>query len=185
MKKEVILTIIFLNIIFASAQNENVNTLSLDDEKPGFLSKEIIIPENLQIASRIVFGIPIGTSINLQTLIILSSLLIMFFGILAEVLGFTPFFEGNKRWIGSVIVTLLIATSGAFFESTKLILSFLSFSDKWGMVYLLFILVVLFILFFGASRLIHLLKNKVSKEDAYLAGFKLAGGKYMHRRHED
>ena len=65
-----------------SPQNEQTSkTINFQEKSNQALSKEVIIPENLQILARIVFGLQKDRDIQLQNFIVLVALWIILFWI--------------------------------------------------------------------------------------------------------
>jgi len=193
MKKEFIVGILFL-VLFASftvaAENENLNlgsTSNVRDKTNEALSKQIKIPENLQLAARIVFGLKASTPVDTQTFVILIGLWVIVLLLVKNILEVFPMVgEGVKSWAVGILVTLLIAFSGGVRLAAGWILSisrFFGLLEKWGLARFIISLLVLVGIFYLISKVIKTLKKRVGVEgmaqDGRDAGFVSAAGKIM------
>lgn len=143
------------------------------DKSNAFLEKDIQISEDWQGIARIVFGIKSGEVIDFQSFIVLIALLVILFLIIHEVLTITPIFgEGVRPWIGGVVITLLISTTGAIKESVVFFFGFGVFFRDISLLNLLFTLVLLVLLAYGAFMLIKIIRHETRKEQRRMGGFK-------------
>lgn len=144
------------------------------------LEQDVIIPENLQIPARIIFGLQ--GEITLQEFIVLVCVWIMFFLVISSILKITPFFEGWKAWIGGIVITCLIAITGTvrsiaiFFFSIGNIFGFL---EKWSPLKIIFAIILAIIIIYCASIVTKIINKKLMLERAEIAGAKAGAGVKM------
>lgn len=144
------------------------------------LEENIKVPENLQVPARIIFGIK--GEISLQHFIVLLAVWIMLFLIISSILKITPFFEGWKSWVGAVVITCLVAISGAIRSVSIFFLNLgnsFEFLEKWSVLKIVFALIIVAILFYGVSILIKMLNRKVMISEAEQAGMEAGAGARM------
>lgn len=153
------------------------DTSGVKEKSNEVLAKEIQIPEKLQLAARIIFGLKEDETIDLQTFIVLISIWLILFFLIHSILEITPFFEGWKSFVGGFIVTTLIAISGAIKEVSIFFFGFGSLFGKlqdWGIFKLFFSLILLALLFYGAFRLLKFIKKKTDFAQAEKIGTDIA-----------
>lgn len=141
------------------------------------LEQDVIIPENLQVPARIIFGLQ--GEISLQEFIVLICVWVMFFLVISSILKITPFFEGWKAWIGGIVITCLIAITGTvrsiaiFFFSIGNIFGFL---EKWSPLKIIFAIILAIIIIYCASIVTKIINKKLMLERAEIAGAKAGAG---------
>lgn len=145
------------------------------------LEQDIKVPEELQIPARVIFGIK--GEIPLQHFIVLIAVWIMLFLIIMSILKVIPLFgEGGKSWALAVVITCLIAITGAirsiaiFFFNIGNIFGFL---EKWSVLKIVLALIVSAAIFYGASILIKIINKKLMLDRAESAGAKAGAGAKM------
>ncbi|MEM4271366.1 MAG: hypothetical protein QXO70_04725, partial [Candidatus Pacearchaeota archaeon] len=150
--KRVLLIAIFVLLlipILVIAQNQTANLTATSQKISSTLEQEIEIPENLQLAARILFGLKPDKKVVFQEFIILIMTFVIFFFIIRDVMVFVPFFDTTiKSIIGAVLVTLLTGISGGFLLFADLMLflsSFFGILERWPII----TIVLVFILLFG------------------------------------
>lgn len=144
------------------------------------LEQDIIVPENLQIFARIIFGVQ--GEIPLQIFIILVGIWIVLFILIASILKLTPFFEGFKAWIGGAVITCLIAITGTIRSLAIFSFNFgnfFGFLEKWSVLKIVVALVIVGILFYGASIILKLINKSSMLNKAEMAGVKAGAGVKM------
>jgi len=161
-----------------SESTDNQNSENLKDFSNDLLSKQIIIPDNLQSISRLVFGVT--ENLTLQDFIILTVLWIFLVLILQAILTIVPMFGDDwKSWIGAVIITLLISITGTLKQIKDVWFSFewlTKLLHDWGLFNLILIILMLIVFAFGARKLIHMMKHKAAVEGNEIAGMRSTAG---------
>jgi len=154
------------------------------------LAKQIEIPDNLKFLTRIVFGLREDTKIDLQTFVILIGLWI--FLLLLIVNFFDVFFSGWKKWVAGLVVTCLIAITGAIREVGNWFFGFgnlFGFLAEWNLLRFVLVLIIMAILFFLFLKGIRYFKSRLSLEQAQRTGedigFISAVGRVARRTRED
>jgi len=139
------------------------------------LEQEIIIPENLQLVARVAFGLKEGESINFNLFIVIIVLLVCFALLMQSIIQFIPFFKQKwVIWAVAVVVTFITSSTGAFIAITNFFFGFgrnIQFLQKWGLLNLALIIIVLGIFVIGLKKLLKMLKKKVEVESAENIGF--------------
>lgn len=180
-----LLFIVFLSvsILLVSAQNNEPessadipNNLGINTDN--VLNKEIIIPDNLAFFMKVVFGLSTTDKVDLQTFVVLIVLWIVLFLIIHSILEIVPFFgSGLKSWFGALVITVLIAITGAirqialFFFGAGNIFGFLAGS---GILRFISVLIILVVAFYVLFKLIKVLKHKLDLEEMVSAGYDIA-----------
>lgn len=138
------------------------------------LAKEIEIPENLQFASKILFGLKSEGQVNLQQFIIMIGVFIFLLLLIKSILELVPFFGGGwKSWAGSILVTALVSVAGGTLLAVDFILSLSTLFgvlDDWGVVNLAIALALLVGFFFLLSKILKIVKRKTNLEKAKSIG---------------
>jgi len=157
-----------------SPQNEQTSkTINFQEKSNQALSKEVIIPENLQILARIVFGLQKDRDIQLQNFIVLVALWIMLFAIIKATTNFMPFFETDwKSWVVSIVITLIISTTGTIISISAWLFGFGGFFKNQSLLNLIFILIILAVLSFGVFQLLNTALRMSRIEEAHRRGMK-------------
>ena len=147
---------------------------SVKDKSNAILENPVNIPANLQPFVRYILGINEST-IGLSELVFQIALFLFILIIIVNLIIFIPFFDkGWKSYLGSLLITMLIANSGAMNEMTNYYAnnSFFDF-DKWGILKLAFTIIIIAVFAFGVSYLIRMVKNKGEEVSAEQAGIEV------------
>ena len=159
--------------------SESTNTFK--ERSNEFLEKDIIIPEDLQGIARVVFGLKAGETIDFSVFIVLIALLVILFLIIREALTFAPIFgAGFKSWLGSLVLTLLVAISGAVKETSIFLFEtgeFFKFVKGFSFLNIIFILILLGLFFYGFFMMTKIIKHQARKEKRRMSGFKAVANK--------
>lgn len=183
MKKNLILMVLIASLlliscaafIYAQAAAANPPAASNFQESTNkILEADIVIPENLQIFSKFLFGLE-GT-IEVQNLIILLALWVVILLLIQSIIGIIPLFgEGWKSWTAAVIITCLISITGAIQNSAQFFFfglrNIFSSIGKYGFFFLALNLIILIFFAWGAKKLLVMLKNKARVEMKKQQGF--------------
>ena len=150
------------------------------------LEKEIKIPEGFASLARLLFGLEAKDTLDVQMLIILLGLWLFFVFILRAVLEFTPFFEGWKSWVGAIIITMLIAITGAIKSTAIFFLNLgniFNILERWSPLKLGFSIIILVAIFYALNIIMGIIKETLivgrSVADGVKAGAQLAKLKAM------
>ncbi len=176
MKKVIIfLTLLFVLITPISAQITNNSQSEEPIKKLNNLlsdNKVITIPDAFRFFSTNILRIE--TELTLPTLIIFTTLFIILILIIASILQYTPFLNGKiTRWISAVIITMLISISGAVKQMAIFFLdlgNFFNIFKEWSALALLFSIVIVILLSYGASKLIKIIGKKAGLDKADYEG---------------
>ncbi len=117
-----IITILLSSIVLAQTNSTNITGIDIKSSTSKLDSKldqNVKIPETLQILTRIVFGIGSGEEVTVSAFILLLFIWAWIFVIVAEALKLTPFFKGKTIWIGSAVITILIALTKTILEIAR------------------------------------------------------------------
>jgi len=137
---------------------------------------QVAVPQELKDAARFIFNLDAGAEIEFSFFVIL---VVIFLGILllvTEIVSFMSFFEGGSRWLAGIVITLLVSVSGGLKQAANFIWGFADIFkavDKWGIVKLFFVILIIAILVFGVIILLEMLRKKVRKEERHWLGFNL------------
>ena len=196
MKKEIIIAIclfaVIFSLIFVSAQEKQEQTDetgSFDEikkaekeliEKENLLKKEVVIPENLKLIAKLVFGLNENDKLDFSLFIILIAIWLGLFSIIAMMLKFLPFLnEGFQRFIGAIVITCLVAVSGAIKQSAVFYLSFLDIfhiAEKYGILKFILALFIAIIFFYGVNIVLGKMHSSAKLVEAEVAGEKAGFG---------
>ena len=185
MKKGLVLFILLLsvNLFLVSAQDQPSQELDnvkkeLNLSAGNVLNKEIIIPDNLGFFTRVVFGLSGSSNIDLQTFVVLIAMWIVLFLVIHSILEIAPFFgTGLKSWFGALVITILIALTGAIRTMALFFFGFgnlFGFLAKNGILRLILVLVILAFGFYVLFKLIKMFKHKVDLQEMVEAGYDVA-----------
>ena len=182
MKKEIIiglLLILCIGFIWAAETasqeaNANINIgKDFQSYSNNLLSKQITIPDYLQGPTKVIFGLE-DNSIDLQNFIVLFSIWFFLIFLIQAILEIVPFFgEGFKSWLGAIIITLLISITGSITKVANWLFGFggtISLMKEWGLLKIIFTVILLVILAFGLKKLLHIMKHEKNKEENYMIG---------------
>jgi len=151
--------------------NNTINPNILSQNTNSILEKQISIPENLQIPARILFGLQQSENIEFSVFIVLIAIWIFFFALLKIILEVVPFFgDGWKSWAGGIVITCLIAITGAIKTSAEFLFGFGNFFKNQSLLRLILTIILLAIIGYGSAKLLGILKNQTRKASAYQAG---------------
>lgn len=192
MKKEIIalcLLLVLILPIFVYAQEETQEENTLENlkkaekdiiTKENLLKKNVEIPDNLKILTKIIFGLKENDEIDFSTFIVLIAIWLGLFSIIASVLKFLPFLnEGLQRFLGAVIITCLVAVSGAIKQSAIFYLGFFNifnFLSKYYILKFVLALVIAFIVVSGVNIILKKMHSSARKIEAEVAGEKAGFG---------
>ena len=174
MKKRVFVAFIFMMLLLvagivnaADVENKSLNFSIANNNVNNALEKDIQIPESLKSVVAVVFGIKEG-SIDAADFIILVCLWVMLLLLIHEAVSIAPIFEKQYlSWSVAVIITLLIAITGAIRTMADFFFGiggFIKILSEWTILKLVFTLILVGILFYGASYLLGLLRRKATIE---------------------
>jgi|SRR3989344_990246 len=161
MKREIILALVFglLLINFVSGADINVSNFTdssgVKEKTNQVLEKQVIIPDNLQIITRVLFGLKPADKVDFQTFVILIALWVIIFIFLHSIIILIPFFNKGTSWIGGFIVMLLMGISGGLVLIAKFVLSLSNLFGVlkgWALLSFAISLIILIGLFFLISK---------------------------------
>lgn len=114
--------------------------------------------------------------LDINKIIILYTL---FFAILFVLLNFmqlTPFFNNKAlAFIASLIISLLIAISGAYWSSAIFLLNLTSsFSGGWDLIAMSIVVFVILVIWISLKEVVYFFKKSKEVADAKTIGFKIA-----------
>ena len=136
-------------------------------------SEEISIPgENL---IKTLLGIKPEQKLTLKILILVLCFFVGMLIFLQNILIITPFFEGGKSWIGAVIIILLIAITGAIYETTLFFINLLNFSEtlkKGNVLGITIIILIIFAFLYGTKILSNTIRKQFQIGEAENTGIK-------------
>jgi len=186
MKKGIIICLLFVLLIGfvyaeeAASQEVNTNVNAEKDFQSysnNLLSKQITIPDYLQNPTRIIFGLE-NSDIDLQNFIVLLSIWIFLVFLIQAILEIIPFLgEGFKSWLGAIIITLLISISGMIRNAANWLFGFggaISLMKEWGVLKIIFTILLLIIIVFGLKKILHILKHGANKTENYAEGRRIS-----------
>jgi len=117
MKRGFILVLFFMLISLSGFVMADISTTSVPSSSDNILTSQISVPQNLQIPARILFGLSIDNSINLQEFVVLIVLWLVILLIVRQAVSFL--FGDNWKSLGiAIVVTCLISVSGALSQMT-------------------------------------------------------------------
>ncbi len=153
----------------SALSNITIPTKFLSDPTPKLddkLGAEIKLNEEAQIVARILFGIK--GEISVSAFILLLAIWAWVFFLLSKILPSTPWFQGEvKRWLGALVVNLIIAITGTYVTIAKLFLdigSYISFLEEWATGLLFFAIIVIMVFFALFQKLFKKLMEKAALE---------------------
>jgi len=186
MKKGIIICLLFILLIgFIYAEETTTPEIksNLDIGKDfqiysnSLLSKQITIPDYLQGPTKIIFGLQ-DNNIDLQNFIVLFSIWFFLVFLIQAILEIIPFFgEGFKSWFGAIIITLLISITGSIRNAANWLFGFggaISLMKDWGLLKIIFTILILVILAFGLKKILHILKHGANKTENYAEGKRIS-----------
>ncbi len=149
----------------------------LEESTNQLLSNSVDLNEGLKIPMRLLFGINPNETLTLQKFVIIIGLFIWTVFLVSKVLDvFGIFGKGFSLWLGSLIIVLLAANSGAFnlmyhFFFYDLI-TFIGwgFLHQWAAAGFLIFIIFFAALYYGAMRFLNILKESENKMEARNAG---------------
>jgi hypothetical protein len=173
----VLFNLMLLSFFISAAESlvvmPNASSSGIQSSAEKSLSEQVVIPANLEDFTRIFFSLDNTTSIDLQTFIIYLAVWIMVLVIIKSILEFIPFFESNwKAWIGAVVLSALISTTGGLKAAAIWFFNFGKLFTKTSTLWLVFDFIILAVIFFGFSKLLKILKSKSGEEKARSIGMK-------------
>ncbi len=181
MKKSTLAIILFLMLplflpFVLAEENKTLNLTEIPTRFSSTLDEPLELHPTIEVLAKGIIGIRKSPVITTTLLVATICVWLFFFIILAEILEFTPFFNGKLRWVGAALLTILIAVTGAI-ENTVLSLFSLGtnlwFFEKWSAGALTFTIILLLIVAWFISRLLKWAKNyqeafKAQKEGSEL-----------------
>ncbi len=166
-----------LEKIADSAQNTNNITGNLQASTNEFLSRDITIPAQLEIFSKILFGVNESSTIDLSTFIVLAAIWVVFLLIIKSLLEIIPLFgDGWKSWLGAAIITALSSITGSLKDAALFFFGLGNFFKNQGILKLIFTIIPLIIIGYGAIKLLHMLKHNAKKAKREQEGFEEGAG---------
>jgi len=188
MKKKIILCLLFVLLLGFVYAEETVPQQANADVNIGkdfqsysnnLLSKQITLPDYLQSPTKVIFGLE-DNSIDIQNFIVLFSIWFFLVFLIQAVLEIVPFFgEGFKSWLGAIIITLLISITGTITNATNWLFGFgwtISLMKEWGLLKIIFTVLLLVVLTFGLKKLLHIMKQGGEEGKASINGLKTGVG---------
>ncbi|MEK6893755.1 MAG: hypothetical protein AABX07_06160 [Nanoarchaeota archaeon] len=175
----VLLFLILISIFFVSAENNSISkqNSSITKNDSSALTKELVIPPQIEKAARILFGLAENEKLDLQKIIVLFALLLMVVAITSEIMALVPFLgEGVKSKLVGLIIALIGSVAGALIEVYNFLFGIVGIFKSPGAWQILKIVIILFILsifWLGAHYLIKNILRKDKTEAAGRAGFKV------------
>lgn len=186
MKKEfafLFVVLLFINLAMAANQSANlsdlkglVNGSEFSDVKGKtnqILEKEVKIPDNLQIATRILFGLKPEEKVDFNIFILLIAAWLLLFMLLLKIVGVMPFFSGGKSWLATILIMLLAGISGGLKAGTWWLfglMDFFKFLEGWGVFKLAITLIILIALVFLIMKVANKFKFGQEKGEMQSAG---------------
>lgn len=162
MKKSVLVLTVFIILSFlvyaetspVDVAKDSVTNISQDiaNKSSDILQQQIIIPEQLQIPAKMIFGLDINEELDLQHFIVLFGLWFMIYLVLVNSWMLIPYFEKRKQfaWILGFILTCALAFLGVINYIAGWMFGFsqmLLYMEGWGTIRLVVIAVVIIIAF--------------------------------------
>jgi hypothetical protein len=164
----------------ATLTSENNSSLSFQEKSNAALSRVIVVPSYIEKPLKLLFGINESQTLDLSHIILLTVLLFGFLFFLHILVKILPFFEGAvTSWLATIIILLLISTSGGLKQSADLMFSTMNFFDilsKWSILKLFAAIILTAIVITGLSILTRMMEEKIRPEKARMAGFKTGTG---------
>jgi len=169
MKKELFVAgIIFIILISGFAVCAEDQTLKKIDANK-ILAKDVEIPENIWPTVKFVFGLNESEKLNFEELVIIVALWIFMFFLILSLIKFIPFFEESNQLICltlSFIIMMLISISRGLYNGALILLNLANFfSFKSRIISIFTTLIIIFIIGFGFTRLIAILKARVKNAE--------------------
>lgn len=153
----------------AANANQNFQTSS-----NAFLESDITIPENLDLFAKVLFGLEESNTIDLSGLIILLALWIIILLILKSIMELIPLFEeGWKAWLGAIVVTCLISTTGSIRDAAVFWFDMRKLFGALGNYSFFFValdVIILALFAWGARKVIHRLGFQGEKTEEEIMG---------------
>lgn len=190
--KRGIFTLIFLvlliGLVSADIVGQDADVVPIDsgnagvsDAASGFrassnqvMNYDVQIPSELKAFSAIFLGIG-NYNISVSQFITLLCIWFMFLILLRSILDFVPLFgEDWKAWIASIIISCLVGITGVFVKVGEFFFDFkksITFLKDYDLFYLLIVLIIMTLLFFGFYNLMSMLKKESRKDKARSEGY--------------
>ena len=149
--------------------NDTQNLENIREKTNEALEKELIISQGGEKIIRGFLRISAEEIFTNAKIIVTICVLLSFIFILQSILIITPFFEGKRSWFGAIIITLLISITGVVYSLVSFLFylaNVFNILEKWSVLALVFVLLVLFAFFYGAKILTRTLKETIEKEKA-------------------
>ena len=181
MKKISVLLIILISLTlftsFALAQENQydktnkINITGVKEKTNSLVDKEIIIPENLQTITKILFRVEEKATVSL--IIIIALIWIILFIMLKSILEIMPFFdkkiggsfiEISTSTIASIAITTLIGLGGVIKSFAIFFLNIgksFQFLEEWSAGFLLFMMIFLTIIIFLTTKVMNWLHENI------------------------
>ena len=177
MKK--VFVFLFLFVMMSSFVLAANSGIALFRDRPNdVLDQSVEFPEEIKSITRVAFGLDEDHNVDLQVFIVLLGIWIVMLLIVKSILDIVPFFGvGWKSWIGGIVVTLLMATTGALRISAEFFFSIgtsIKVLGDWGIAVILFTLVILFIILYAVTKVTNILKYNMGLEEIKKFGYNLA-----------
>jgi magnesium-transporting ATPase (P-type) len=153
------------------------------------LNQTVVIPENLQIITRVLFGLEKDDKVDLQKFIILIGVWIFVLLFLIRLFPFVPFFGTNARaFLGAIIVSLLIALSGGFLFITFFLVDLgnsFGILKNFKIASLAIAFIFLSALFFILALLLKKIKKKIGTDQARRTGQEIGFASVVGKNKQD
>ena len=141
------------------------------------LEQDIIVPENLQIFARVLFGIK--DSVKFDVFIVLICVWIGILILIQKILQLTPFFDGWKSWLASFVILCLISITGIFTDVVNLWFSFadiFGILEKWPVLKVVVVVSLTLMIAIAISILLDRINKRTRVEVAEEAGMRAGFG---------
>jgi len=170
--------ILSLGVIFAEENQTAEINQNFQSSTNNFLSQEIVVPQNLQVLARAIFGIQSGENIELSVFIVLAVLLLGIFFIIKSAVNQIEIFEpGIISWTIPILITLFISATGAIRDASIFIFKVGSVFKGQDLVNVILITLIVTAIIFLATKLISSLSkstiNESKKEEKRTLGLKV------------
>jgi hypothetical protein len=157
---------------------QQLSAAEISSASNSFLDKTIVIPEDFQVLSKVIFGFKGADNVSFELMIILCVYFIFVLLLIHNILSAIPIFSNNQiiLWVSAVIITLLTSVSGGLIGFAYLIYGFGNLLNvgNFKAVGLVFDLIIGTVAVLGLSKLLALFKKQTEKSEAETVGFNIA-----------
>jgi len=147
------------------------DTSAVGDKTNEVLSKEIEIPENWQLITKVLFGLGSEDKVELQSFVVLIGFWIILLILIVSLLDIMV--HGWKKWVLGAVVTLIIAITGSIREIAVWFIglgNFFGFLKEHGFLRFIFALIVMAVLFYFFLKSLKIIKGKMGVEEMTSVG---------------